>query len=88
MVVRDAREETLALLGRRAPGATICPSEVARLLASGADSEPAGDWRGAMPVVHAAVDQLLSEGLVTLSWKGEALKARTGPYRLRAALGG
>lgn len=73
-----ARDATLALLARRAPGATICPSEVARALAP-------EDWRGAMPAVHAAVDGLVEAGLVRLSWKGEAMLTRTGPYRIRRA---
>jgi hypothetical protein len=64
----------LSLLARRAPGATICPSEVARAIAQ--------DWRGAMPLVHTAVDGLVSDGLVRLSWKGQALEARSGPYRI------
>ncbi|WP_333998603.1 DUF3253 domain-containing protein [Sphingomonas aurantiaca] len=45
----DAKAVTLSLLERRAPGATICPSEVARAIAE--------DWRGAMPAVHAAIDE-------------------------------
>ncbi len=45
----------------------------------------AGDWRDAMPVVHAAVDQLLADGLVTLSWKGTPLSVRGGPYRIGLA---
>ena len=70
----DPSAATLSLLARRAPGATICPSEVARAIAQ--------DWRGAMPAVHAAVDGLVSDGLVRLSWKGHALEARSGPYRI------
>lgn len=35
-----------------------------------------------MPVVHLAVDQLLAEGRVTLSWKGKPLHGRAGPYRI------
>lgn len=74
----DARAATLALLAARAPGATVCPSEVARALA-GAGEE---DWRGAMPAVHAAVDRLVAEGAIRLSWKGEPLPVRDGPYRI------
>lgn len=77
--VGDARALTLALLSTRAAGATLCPSEVARALASDAD---AGDWREAMPAVHAAVDRLAAEGAVRLSWRGKALAARDGPYRI------
>ncbi|WP_443024869.1 DUF3253 domain-containing protein [Sphingomonas sp. Leaf37] len=65
---------TLSLLARRASGATICPSEVARVIAP--------DWRGAMPAVHAAIDALVGEGLVRLSWKGRSLATRSGPYRI------
>lgn len=71
----NARDTTLALLMARSPEATVCPSEVARALAS-------DGWRDALPVVHAAVDQLLSEGLVQLSWKGQPLATRVGPYRI------
>lgn len=70
----DPRAETLSLLARRKPHATICPSEVARVIAS--------DWRSAMPAVHAAIDGLVGEGLVRLSWKGRALATRSGPYRI------
>lgn len=74
-----ARALVLALLARRQPGATICPSEVARALAGDVD------WRAAMPVVHASVDDLLAKGHVQLSWKGTAMRTRAGPYRIAAA---
>ncbi|CAL1692931.1 hypothetical protein MMB232_03114 [Brevundimonas subvibrioides] len=77
------REATLALLAARAEGATVCPSEAARAVAG-----PDGDWREAMPQVHAAVDAMLADGLIRLSWKGRPLTARTGPYRIRRAGGG
>ena len=70
----DPRAATLSLLARRAPDATICPSEVARAIAP--------DWRGAMPAVHAAIDGLVRDGLVRLSWKGRSLSTRSGPYRI------
>lgn len=73
----DARDATLALLAARAEGATVCPSEVARAV-----TEAAGDWREAMPEIHAAVDQMVSDGLVRLSWKGRSLATRAGPYRI------
>jgi hypothetical protein len=72
--ITEPKAATLFLLARRAPGATICPSEVARLIAQ--------DWRGAMPAVHAAIDGLVSDGLARLSWKGQALGTRSGPYRI------
>ncbi|WP_081877404.1 DUF3253 domain-containing protein [Sphingomonas sp. STIS6.2] len=70
----DPKAATLSLLERRAPGATICPSEVARSIAQ--------HWRSAMPAVHEAIDELVSDGLVQLSWKGQPLAKRSGPYRI------
>lgn len=71
-----AIESVLALLASRLPEATICPSEVARAIS------PDAEWRDAMPAVHSAVDRLLAEGSVQLSWKGQPLAARDGPYRV------
>ena len=73
--------ELLTLLAERAPGSTICPSEVARKIASEVDA----DWRSAMPLVHAAVDHLVEQERIQLSWKGKALSARSGPYRIGRA---
>ncbi|MET0249936.1 MAG: DUF3253 domain-containing protein [Sphingobium sp.] len=70
----QAREAVLALLSSRRSGATICPSEAARSLAT--------DWRSAMPTVHAAVDALVEDGAVRISWKGRVLPKREGPYRI------
>lgn len=70
---------TMMLLNARASDATVCPSEVARALATG------DDWRAAMPSVHAAVDCLLSEKLVEIRWKGQSLEDRAGPYRIGRA---
>ncbi len=79
----DARDATLALLAARAPAASICPSEVARALAAAPVSETAaGNWRDMMPAVHAAVDRLVIEGVVRLSWRGKPLPTRAGPYRI------
>lgn len=72
----------MALVAKRSPAATVCPSEVARTLAEGPDTDA---WRDAMPAVHAAVDQLVADGMVTLSWKGAPLSTRDGPYRIRRA---
>lgn len=73
------RTLTFALLDARAADATICPSEVARALV--ADDAP-DRWRDVMPDVHTAVDALVAEGRVRLSWKGKPLAARDGPYRI------
>jgi hypothetical protein len=75
----DARATTLALLARRARGATICPSEVARTIAAAAGK---ADWRGEMSAVHAAIDAMVTERLIWLSWKGKAMAVREGPYRI------
>ena len=78
MNVGDAEAAVLTLLAERQSGATICPSEAARRIASDEKAE----WREAMPLVHAAVDYLLDQKAITLSWKGKALPARSGPYRI------
>lgn len=79
--INDARRGVLALLAHRQPGLTICPSEVARAMTAGST---AADWRDAMPLVHAAIDELVADGSVRLSWKGQDLPTRSGPYRIRA----
>ncbi|HWW55535.1 MAG TPA: DUF3253 domain-containing protein [Sphingopyxis sp.] len=71
-----ARNVTLALLADRSEDASICPSEVARVISTD------DDWRTSMPIVHTAVDTLLEQGIVQLSWKGHRLEQRTGPYRI------
>lgn len=81
MMDNPAREAIFALLARRSPDASICPSEVARAVAID------GDWRKSMPTVHATVDALVEARLVQLSWKGEALESRTGPYRISGLRG-
>ena len=84
--INDARSAVLQLLDRRADQATICPSEVARMVARKAGADPKGpSWRIAMPVVHAAIDQLGAEGAVELSWKGKVMASPHGPYRIRRA---
>ncbi len=72
-----AGEAILALLASRAEGATICPSEAARLLAG-----PQGDWRAEMEAVHAATGALAEAGMLRLSWKGTEMQKRRGPYRI------
>lgn len=82
VTIVDAREAVLALLADRAPAATVCPSEVAKALAVTTGAGEAVDWRTMMPAVHAAVDELAINRRVQLSWKGEALTMRSGPYRI------
>ena len=82
MTGADPRAVTLALLGCRAEGQTICPSEVAKAMSAAVGNETADGWRGAMPTVHTVVDGLVAEGVVQLSWKGTPLTTRAGPYRI------
>ena len=75
------RAATDALLASRAEDATLCPSEVARTVARSRDGTDR-HWRDEMPEVHAAIDDLVAEGVVSLSWKGHPLATRDGPYRI------
>ena len=74
----SARTALLTLLEQRQKGASVCPSEVARQIGG-------KEWRDRMPAVHATVDDLLGEGRIVLSWKGEPMPRRNGPYRITAA---
>jgi hypothetical protein len=47
--------------------------------------DDAADWHLAMPLVHEAVDQLFDQKIIRLSWKGNLLPARSGPYRIGRA---
>ncbi|RST32081.1 DUF3253 domain-containing protein [Sphingomonas ginkgonis] len=69
----------MALLADRAADATICPSEAARALAT---ARGEADWRPHMAEVHDAVDRLVADARVRLSWKGTAMATRNGPYRI------
>lgn len=75
-------EVVRALLARRAPGASICPSEVARAL------DPDGDWRALMPGVRAEAACLADAGLVEATQGAQTLLAGAiadtrGAIRLR-----
>lgn len=87
MTIDVASAAVLRLLAERAPGATICPSEIARKIAGEATGYDEADWRNVMPVVHAAIDHQVEQGNIRLSWKGRALSARSGPYRIARANG-
>ena len=78
----DSREATLALLAARAEDATVCPSEVARVVAG-----EGGAWRKAMPKFTPRWNALVNEGAVRLSWKGRPLAMRAGPYRIARGVG-
>ena len=62
---------------RRGAGASFCPSEVARALAS--------DWRPLMPEVRRVAAALADQGRLTATQRGMAVSLTTarGPLRLR-----
>jgi hypothetical protein len=66
------------LLDRRAPGATICPSEAARRV------DPGG-WRDLMPHARRVAGRLVADGRVEMTQGGEVVDPSTarGPVRLR-----
>jgi hypothetical protein len=75
----ELRAAILELLARRRPGASACPSEVAR--GTGRD-----DWRALMPAVRAAAAALAQEGRLLVTQNGDVLCPRSewhGPVRLQ-----
>ena len=68
----------LDLLGRRAGGATICPSEAAKAV------EP-DDWRELMEPARSAARRLVAAGDVVITQKGAVVdpSAAKGPIRIR-----
>lgn len=86
----DARTAALELLDRRSDQATVCPSEVARAIASKAGADPTGQaWRAVMPVVHAAIDQMIGRWAdrPELEGKKHAITQRPLPDRSSAPRG-
>jgi hypothetical protein len=82
-MTRDSGPIAAAIVGRlraRAPGATCCPSEIARALAP-------DDWRSWMEPVRAAARALADAGLVEITQRGRVVDGHTarGPIRLRLA---
>jgi hypothetical protein len=73
-----------ALLGDRAGGATICPSEAARLVASDQGVEDDG-WRELMEPARAAARRLVAAGEVDIVQKGRIVDPSTakGAIRIR-----
>lgn len=71
------------LLARRRPGATICPSEAARAVASDR-GEP---WRPLVPPAHEAAARLVAQGRVEITQTGKVVDIATarGPVRIRMA---
>jgi uncharacterized protein DUF3253 len=82
--VTDRLETSLLeLLERRAPGATVCPSEAARQV-SGAPDDPDA-WRPLMEPARDAVRRLVADGAVEVTQRGEVvdLDDARGPIRVR-----
>ena len=78
---RRLEEAILDLLGRRAPGATICPSEAARAVAG------EERWRDLMEQARQAAQRLTASGQVEVTQGGEVVDLATarGPVRIRRA---
>lgn len=72
----DIETAILDLLARRAPGKSICPSEVARALSD--------DWRPLMPDIRAVAARMSSTGRLRITQKGLDIDPATarGPIRL------
>lgn len=77
--VRDAIMELCRV---RAPGKSICPSDVARGL-----SRDGEGWRQRMPEVRETAAQLARDGLIVVTQRGQPVDIETarGPVRLRLA---
>jgi hypothetical protein len=75
----------LDLLAQRADGATICPSEAARLV--GSTDEAVDAWRDLMEPARRAAARLVASGDVEVTQGGEVVDPGTarGPIRIRRA---
>jgi len=72
-----------SLLARRRPGATICPSEAARAVAS----DRGEAWRPLVPPAREAAARLAASGQVEVTQTGKVVDMATarGPVRIRMA---
>lgn len=70
----------LRLVGAARPGASVCPSEVARALAAGEAA-----WRALLPAVRRVAAELAREGRLRVTQRGSEVDPLTarGPIRLR-----
>jgi len=77
-VDQQLAEAITDLLGRRAGGATICPSEAARAIGG-------EDWRPLMEPARAAARRLVAQGVVEITQGGRVVDPSTakGPIRVR-----
>lgn len=83
MTVDPMEAAILSLLGARRAGATICPSDAARLVAG---PDPA-EWRPRMDEARAAAARLVARGEVVVAQRGEVVDPASarGPIRIRRA---
>jgi hypothetical protein len=88
---RKVRPEDVALeaaivelLSRRSAGATICPSEAARLVATEGGAERT--WRDLMEPARRAARRLVAQGRVEITQGGRVVDPSTakGPIRIRS----
>jgi hypothetical protein len=72
------RETILELLAKQDPGKTICPSDAARAL----DEK---GFRALMPAIRSAASELVAEGRIVVTQRGELVDVdeAKGPIRLR-----
>jgi len=78
----ELKRQILELLRSRGMGKTICPSEVARAVA---DSDERDEWEPLMSPVREAAQELVADGKIVVTQRGEVVDGRTakGPIRLR-----
>ncbi|MFD6437020.1 DUF3253 domain-containing protein [Streptomyces venezuelae] len=82
---RRLEETILELLDRRAPDATICPSDAARAVHDGDDDGDDDGWRELMEPARRAARNLVEAGEVEITQGGKRVdpaEAR-GPIRIR-----
>ncbi|MFJ4864695.1 MULTISPECIES: DUF3253 domain-containing protein [unclassified Streptomyces] len=79
--VRRLERVILELLERRAPAATICPSDAARAAYAGTDD----GWRALMEPARRAARRLVEAGEVDITQGGRPVDPATarGPIRIR-----
>ncbi|MFD8148654.1 DUF3253 domain-containing protein [Streptomyces sp. NPDC059708] len=78
---RRLEQVIIGLLDRRAPNATICPSDAARAPYGGADD----GWRALMEPVRRAARRLVTAGAVEITQGGRPVDPAKacGPIRIR-----
>ncbi|MBX9832672.1 MAG: DUF3253 domain-containing protein [Burkholderiaceae bacterium] len=79
MTDADIEDRIFALLSMRQPGATLCPSEVARALVP-----EGGAWRERMPQVRRVAQALVQQHRLSVTRGGVPVDATApgGPIRL------